>query len=109
MSLPPPPPPAPGAPPPPPPLDDATPLATAVMPHSVGEFVGQSESKQNLLIVGGLIGLFAAILVLLGIFFDLPLLAVSPVAIVLTIAAVWLFVRKKKLERKLIDKQRPPA
>jgi len=34
---------------------DATPVATAVVPHLVGEFVQQKESKQNLLIGGGLL------------------------------------------------------
>lgn len=78
------------------------------MPHSVGEFVGQSESKQNVMIVGGLIGVFAAILCILGIAFDLPILAVSPIAAVLTIAAVWLWMRKRKLERKIAEKTQSP-
>jgi hypothetical protein len=78
------------------PLSDATPLATAVMPQSVGEFVQQSESKQNVLVVSGLIGLFTVILSILGIAFDLPLLAVAPIGIALTITAVWLWVRMKR-------------
>ena len=96
------PPPA-GAPPPPP--GEATPVATAVVPHLVGEFVRQDESKQNIYIIGGLIALFAAALSVLGIILDLPLLAVMPVGLALSIAAVWLWLRKKKhageLEAKL--------
>jgi len=87
------------------PLNDATPLATAVVPQSVGEFVQQSESKQNVLIIGGLIGLFAVILSVLGIAFDLPLLAVAPIGIALTIAAVWLWVRMKRRR----DGRKPPG
>jgi hypothetical protein len=79
---------------------DATPVATAVVPHLVGEFVQQKESKQNLLIVGGLIGLFTAVLSILGIILDVKLLVVTPIAVALCIAAFWLWTRKKKLERK---------
>jgi hypothetical protein len=95
-----PPPPA-GGPPPADPPAEATPVATAVVPHLVGEFVRQDESKQNTYIVGGLIAVFAAALSILGIAMDLPLLAVTPVGIALTIAAVWLWLRKKKLEEKV--------
>lgn len=87
------------------PPGDATPVATAVVPQSVGEFVQQSESKQNVLIIGGLIGLFAVILSVLGIAFDLPLLAVAPIGIALTIAAVWLWVRMKRRR----DTRKPPG
>ena len=93
--------PATAAPPAGPPPDDATPVASAVVPHSVGDFVQQSESKQNVLIIGGLIGLFAAILSILGIAFDKPILVIAPIAVALTIAAVWLWTRKKRLERKV--------
>jgi len=102
-------PPAPNAAPAAPPVDaaetvpmpsDATPVATAVVPHLVGEFVQQSESKQNVLIVGGLVALFTAVLVVLGIILDKPLLVVTPIGVALTIAAVWLWMRKKKLEQK---------
>ena len=79
---------------------DATPVATAVVPHLVGEFVQQKESKQNLLIVGGLLGLFTAVLSVLGIVLDVKLLVVTPIAVALSIAAVWLWMRKKKLEKK---------
>ena len=77
---------------------DATPVATAVVPHLVGEFVQQKESRQNLLIVGGLLGLFTAVLSILGIILDVKLLVVTPIAVALTVAAVWLWMRKKKHE-----------
>lgn len=79
---------------------DATPVATAVVPHLVGEFVQQKESKQNFLIVGGLIGLFTVVLSVLGIVLDVKLLVVTPIAVALSIAAIWLWMRKKKLEQK---------
>lgn len=90
-----------GGPPPAAPLDDATPVATAVVPQLVGEFVRQSESKQNVLIVGGLLGVFAASLSFLGILIDKPLLVVSPIAVALVAAAAWIWRKKRKLEQKL--------
>jgi len=82
------------------PPSELTPVATAVVPHIVGEFVKQDESKQNVWIIGGLIGLFAASLSILGIVINVPLLAVTPVGAALSILAVWLWLRKKKLEQK---------
>jgi len=79
---------------------DATPVATAVVPHLVGEFVQQKESRQNLLILGGLLFLFTAVLVVLGVVLDVKLLVVTPIGVALTIVAVWLWLRKKKLEKK---------
>ena len=79
---------------------DLTPVATAVVPHLVGEFVRQNESKQNTWIIGGLIGLFAASLSILGIIVNVPLLAVTPVGVALSMLAGWLWLRKKKLEQK---------
>ena len=83
--------------------DDPTPLATAVVPHSVGDFVKQDESKQNRMIVGGLLTLFLAVLSALGLFLDIKLLVVAPIAVGLSIAAVWLWLRKRKLEEKYIS------
>jgi DNA-directed RNA polymerase subunit RPC12/RpoP len=82
------------------PPSELTPVATAVVPHIVGEFVRQDESKQNVWIIGGLIGVFAASLSILGIVINVPLLAVTPVGVALSILAVWLWLRKKKLEQK---------
>ena len=82
------------------PPSELTPVATAVVPHLVGEFVKQNESKQNVYIVIGLIALFTASLSILGIIVDVPLLAVTPVGVALSATAVWLWLRKKKLEEK---------
>lgn len=82
------------------PPSELTPVATAVVPHIVGEFVKQDESKQNVWIIGGLVGVFAAALSILGIVINVPLLAVTPVGVALSILAVWLWLRKKKLEQK---------
>jgi len=79
---------------------EATPVATAVVPHLVKELVQQSESKQNLYIAAGLLGLFTVVLTVLGVILDVKLLVVTPIAIALTVVAVWLWMRKKKLEKK---------
>jgi hypothetical protein len=79
---------------------EATPVATAVVPHLVKELVQQPESRQNLYIGAGLLGLFTAVLTVLGVVLDVKLLVVTPLAIALSIVAVWLWTRKKKLEKK---------
>jgi DNA-directed RNA polymerase subunit RPC12/RpoP len=79
---------------------EATPVATAVVPHLVKELVQQPESKQNLYIAAGLLGLFTAVLTVLGIVLDVKLLVVAPIALALSVVAVWLWMRKKKLEKK---------
>jgi hypothetical protein len=89
------------------PPSDATPIATAVVPHLVGEFVQQSESKQNVLIIGGFIGVFAASLSFLGILIDKPILVFAPPGAALTIAAIWLWMRKKRLERQIVPSSKP--
>lgn len=103
------PPPATGIPPLADPPGEATPVATAAVPHLVGEFVKQDESMQNTYIIGGLIAVFAAALSILGIAMDLPLLAVAPVGIALSIAAVWLWLRKKKHAAELEARLRASA
>lgn len=79
---------------------EATPVATAVVPHLVKELVQQPESKQNLYIAAGLLGLFTAVLTVLGVVLDVKILVVAPIALALTVVAVWLWMRKKKLEKK---------
>jgi hypothetical protein len=91
-----------------PPSNDPTPLATAVVPHSVTEFVRRSESKQNLLILGGLLAVFTITFCLIGVLINKPILVVSPIAIALTIMAVYLWMRKKKLEDKLRATSKKP-
>lgn len=100
-----PPPPAPGAATVPPPAEvpqgDATPVATAVVPHLVKEFVQQSESKQNTTIVIGLVGAVAIAIGAIGLIVNLPLLAVVPVGVALLGVAIWHLQRKKRLEAEL--------
>ena len=84
----------------PPPIGDATPVATAVVPHAVGEFVKQSEDKQNTMIIVGLVGLFTVVLSGIGLIMSIPLLAVTPFGIALTAAAIWLLIRRKQLQDK---------
>ena len=83
------------------PPGDATPMATAVVPHAVGEFVRQSESKQNTMVIVGLVVLFTVVLSGGGVMMGIPLLAVTPIGIALVAAAVWLLIRRKKLQAKL--------
>jgi DNA-directed RNA polymerase subunit RPC12/RpoP len=81
----------------PPQPSDATPVATAV----VGEFVKQSESKQNTMVVVALVVLFTVVLSGIGLTMGIPLLAVTPIGVALTAAVVWLVVRRKKMLAKL--------
>ncbi|MBI3854438.1 MAG: hypothetical protein HY293_01975 [Planctomycetes bacterium] len=106
-------PPAPGAPPapapPPPPAGappgDATPIATAAVPHAVGEFVRQSESQQNTMVVIGLGVLFTLVLSGGGLMLHIPLLAALPICVALVAATVWLLLRRKRLQSQLKPKQ----
>ena len=84
------------------PPTDLTPVATAVVPHLVGEFVRQNESKQNTWIIGGLIGLFAASLSILGIIVNVPLLAVTPVGVALSMLAGWLWLRPRSETKQTV-------
>jgi hypothetical protein len=89
------------APPGPPVPSEATPVATAVVPHLVGEFVQQSESKQNTYILIGLVGVVAVAIGAVGLIVNIPLLAVTPVGAALIGVAVWHLQRKKRLEAEL--------
>lgn len=80
---------------------EATPVATAAVPHLVGEFVRQSESQQNTLVIAGVCGLLLAVLSLVGLLMSVPLLTVTPIGIGLAAGAVWLLVRRKKMESQL--------
>jgi Flp pilus assembly protein TadB len=76
-------------------------VATAVVPHLVGEFVQQSESKQNTYILIGLVGVVAVAIGAVGLIVNIPLLAVTPVGAALIGVAVWHLQRKKRLEAEL--------
>jgi hypothetical protein len=93
--------PAGGAPPP----QDVTPLATAVLPHSLGELVGQSESKQNLYVGAGLLGFFALVAIMLGFMLGIRLLVVLPIAVVLSAVGIYLWLHTRKLKRRLQDRK----
>src|SRR6185369_244172 len=93
----------------PPQPSDATPVATAVVPHAVGEFVKQSEDKQNTMIIIGLVALFTIVLSAVGLITGIPLLAVAPFGVALTAAAVWLLIRRKQMLAKLQAKSTSSA
>ena len=88
----------------PPQPSDATPVATAVMPHAVGEFVKQSESKQNTMVIVALVAVFTVVLSGIGLTMGIPLLAVTPMGIALTAAVIWLVIRRKQMLAKLQKK-----
>lgn len=83
------------------PLSDVTPIATAVIPHSVGELVNASESKQNLYIGAALLGFFAVVGVILGLVLDVKLLVVTPIAVVLVAVGIYLWLHMQKLKKRL--------
>jgi uncharacterized membrane protein len=86
-----------------------TPLATAVLPHSVGEFMSESESKQNLHIVIGLLVLFAIATVILGFALGLKLLIVAPVAVLLSSAGIYLWFHTRKIQRRIDERKSAKA
>jgi flagellar biosynthesis component FlhA len=71
-----------------------------VVPHAVGEFVKQTEDKQNTMIIVGLVALFTIVLSAVGLITGVPLLAVAPFGIALTAAAIWLVIRRKQLQTR---------
>jgi hypothetical protein len=87
------------------PLTDATPVATAVLPHSVGEFINESESKQNLHIIAGLLGVFAVLLIILGIVLGLRLLVVTPIALVLSVAGIFLWLHTRRIRQQIEERK----
>jgi hypothetical protein len=86
------------------PMSDVTPVATAVLPHSVTELVGQSESKQNLYVGAALLTFFAFIAIVLGFVLNVRLLIVAPIAVVLSALGIYLWLHTRKLKSRLIKK-----
>jgi len=86
------------------PLSDVTPLATAVLPHSVTELVEKSESKQNLYVGAGLLLFFALATIMLGFILGSKLLILTPIAVVLIAVGVYLWLHIQKLKRRLDKK-----
>jgi DNA-directed RNA polymerase subunit RPC12/RpoP len=86
------------------PMTDVTPLATAVLPHSVTELVEKSESKQNFTVGAGLLIFFALAAIGLGFILGSKLLILTPIAVVLTAVGIYLWMHIQKLKRRLIKK-----
>jgi len=86
------------------PLSDVTPIATAVLPHSVTELVTASESKQNLYIGAGLLLLFAVVSVILGFVLSVKLLIFAPIAVVLSAVGIYLWLHMQKIKKRIIKK-----
>jgi len=87
-----------------PPLSDATPEATAVLPHSVTELVTKSESKQNLYVGAGLLAFFSLVVIVLGFVLSIRLLVVLPIAVDLSAVGIYLWLHTRKLKARLIRK-----
>ena len=87
------------------PVSDITPLATAVLPHSMGQLMDESESKQNLHIVIGLLLLFAVVAIILGIALGLKLLVVGPIAVVLSASGIYLWQHTRKIQRRIAERK----
>jgi uncharacterized membrane protein len=86
------------------PLSDVTPIATAVLPHSVTELVTASESKQNLYIGAGLLLLFAVVSVILGFVLSMKVLIFAPFAVVLSAVGIYLWLHMQKIKKRIIKK-----
>jgi hypothetical protein len=95
-----------GAPPPPPaagavavpPAEEkkGSTVAIPAVPEIVGKLVSQSESKQNTVVIGGVIGFLALALSAMGLAMEIKILTVAPLAIALAVAFVWLVLRSKQ-------------
>jgi Flp pilus assembly protein TadB len=81
-------------------------VATAPVPHSVGELVEQSESRQNLYVGAGLLAFFSLLAVILGLALGVRLLVVVPIAVVLSAVGIYLWLHTRKLKRQLRSTKR---
>jgi hypothetical protein len=85
----------------------------AVVPEMVKKLVSQSESKQNTIVIAGVIGFFAIVLSGIGIFIGQMILTVAPLAVGLAAAFVWLMLRARKRQalalHELHSKDSKPA
>jgi len=86
------------------PLSDVTPIATAVLPHSVTDLVTASESKQNLYIGAGLLLLFAVVSVILGFVLSVKVLIFAPFAVVLSAVGIYLWLHMQKIKKRIIKR-----
>lgn len=85
---------------------DLTPLATAVLPHSVTELVDASESKQNFYVGAGLLIFFCVVGVILGFIVSSKVLIVLPVAILLSAIGIYLYLHTQKLKKQIEARQK---
>ncbi len=88
-------------------VGDVTPLATAVLPHSVGELVESSESKQNFYVGTGLLIFFCGVAVFLGFILGSKVLIVAPVAVLLTAVGIYLYLHTQKLKKRIDARKKP--
>ncbi len=95
-----------GAPPPAP--GPETPVAMAIVPELAGKLLTQGESKQNTLVVWGVVGFLALALAGAGVAMGDLVVAVAPIALALVAAFVWLGIRAQKRRAKE-SAARPPA
>ena len=79
----------------------------AVVPEMVKKLVSQSESKQNTIVIGGVVGFLAIVLSGIGLFIGDKILTVAPLAVGLTTAFVWLMIRARK-RQTLATQALPP-
>ena len=78
-----------------------------VVPDMVKKLVSQSESKQNTIVIAGVIGFFCLALSAIGLLTKEPILAIAPIALGLASAFVWLFIRVKRREAFLAKPAAP--
>ena len=67
-----------------------------VVPEMVKKLVSQSESKQNTIVVGGVIGFLAIVLSGIGMLTKDLILTVAPLAVGFVTAFVWLMLRSRR-------------
>jgi len=91
-------------------------VAIPAVPEIVGKLISQSESKQNTLVIGGVIGFLALALSGVGMAVGDRILTVAPIAVALATAFVWMTIRTKarraaaiRAEKDKILKEPPPV
>ena len=68
----------------------------AVVPEMVKKLVSQSESKQNTIVIAGVVAFLILVLSGIGILIKEMILTVAPLAVGFTAAFVWLMMRARK-------------
>ncbi len=78
------------------PVKKGSTVEIAAVPEMVKKLVSQSESKQNTIVIGGVIAFFAIVLSGIGMLIKEMILTVAPLAVGLATAFVWLVLRARK-------------